>query len=243
MASKKSKGSFVFYESFYNAVNMIDDINIKVQAYDLIVQYGLYGKKVNTNEPILKVVFEMIKPLIESTDKRYITSVENGKKGGAPKGNKNAVKKQPKKQPKTTEQTRGCFQNNLNDNDNDNDNVNDNDNENEKDKNNVVFSLSQKDYEKFKNSFQNKAIKEQEKVPQNFDIDKLIKAVKESQFLSSNDNLSFAWLVERYTDVINGKYKDFIKQEQAKQKGVVITHNYTQDELENYFTDLDSIKF
>jgi hypothetical protein len=73
---------------------MIKDNDIKAQAYDIIVGYALYGKKPKTDEMILKIIFEMVKPIIENSGKRYNASIENGKKGGAPKGNKNAVKEQ-----------------------------------------------------------------------------------------------------------------------------------------------------
>lgn len=89
-----TRNSFVFYDSFYNALSMIKDNDIKAQAYDIIVGYALYGKKPKTNEMILKIIFEMVKPIIENSGKRYNASIENGKKGGAPKGNKNAVKEQ-----------------------------------------------------------------------------------------------------------------------------------------------------
>ena len=44
-----------------------------------------------------------LKPTIDSSIKKYIQSVENGKKGGAPKGNNNASK-QPKNNQKLTKE-------------------------------------------------------------------------------------------------------------------------------------------
>ena len=46
--------------------------------------------------PIVNSLFILMKPNIDSSNNRYSASVENGKKGGAPKGNQNAKKKQPK---------------------------------------------------------------------------------------------------------------------------------------------------
>lgn len=235
MASKKSKGTFVFYESFYNAINAIEDVNLKLQAYDLIMQYGLYNKKVATNNAILKVAFEMIKPVIDNSDRRYITSVENGKKGGAPKGNKNAVKKQPK----TTKKQPPNNQNNLNDNVNDNDNVNVNYNVNERD---IGLFLSQNNYETFKNSYPNKIINKNEAIPNGFDFNKLMQAINASEFLKENNNLSFAWFVANYDKVINGNYKNFTQSTTiAKNDDVIRTHTYTQEEVNSFFTNLDEL--
>ena len=227
MASKKSKGTFIFYESFYNAIKAIDDANLKLEAYELIMQYGLYNKKIATNNTILKVAFEMIKPVIDNSDRRYITSVENGKKGGAPKGNKNAQKKQPK----TTKKQPLNNQNNLND------NVNDNVNER-----NIGLFLSQKDIETFKNNFPNKHIKEKEPITSNFDFNKLMQAINASEFLKSSDNLSFAWFVANYEAVINGNYKNFTQSTTAKNTSTINTHNYTKEEVESFFTDLDKLE-
>lgn len=237
MASKKSKGTFVFYESFYNAINTIEDVNLKLQAYDLIAQYGLYNKKVSTNNTILKLAFEMIKPVIDSSDRRYITSVENGKKGGAPKGNKNAVKKQPK----TTKKQPPNNQNNLNDNVNDNDNVDVNNNVNER---NIGLFLSQNNYETFKNSYPNKTINEKEPIPKDFDFNKLMQAISASEFLKKNNNLSFAWFVTNYDKVINGTYENFTQSTTtAKNNDAVNTHAYTKEQLDSFFTNIDDWEF
>ena len=235
MAGKKSKGTFIFYESFYNAIKAIDDANLKLEAYELIMQYGLYNKKIATSNAILKVAFEMIKPVIDNSDKRYITSVENGKKGGAPKGNKNAQKKQPK----TTKKQPPNNQNNLNDNVNDNDNDNVNYNVNER---NIGLFLSQKDIETFKNNYPNKHINEKEPITSDFDFNKLMQAINASEFLKSSDNLSFAWFVANYEAVINGNYKNFTQSTTAKNESTINTHNYTKEEVESFFTDLDKLE-
>ena len=70
----------------------------------------------------LDLVFGQIKKSVSASLKRYEVCVENGKKGGAPRGNQNAKKqpKQPKKQPDN--QPKKQPKNNLNKNDNVNDN-------------------------------------------------------------------------------------------------------------------------
>ena len=79
---------------------------------------------------------------------------ENGAKGGAPRGNRNALKKTDIKQPKTTERVNSaCFP--ISDNDNGSDSEYDNDSEYEKDKKENEKEIErEKDgssYEKFMN--------------------------------------------------------------------------------------------
>lgn len=71
-----------------------------------IIEYGLNGIE-PTLSGLEKSLWVSTKSSIDANIRRYTASVENGKKGGAPKGNKNA-KKQPDStqnnliQPKTT---------------------------------------------------------------------------------------------------------------------------------------------
>ena len=105
------RDSFVFYKSFYDSIKELDPKD-QVQIYDAIFKYQFEGNDIEL-KGVCKSIFTLIIPQLEANNKRYI----NGCKGGAPKGNQNATKKQPKttkKQP--------------NDNDNVNDNVNENDN-------------------------------------------------------------------------------------------------------------------
>ena len=53
--------------------------------------------------PLLNALFLAFKPIIDNSISNYDAAVENGKKGGAPKGNQNARKYPKKKQPKTTQ--------------------------------------------------------------------------------------------------------------------------------------------
>lgn len=119
------KESFVFYKSFYESIKEVDD-NIQLELFKAICEYSLNNEEIELT-PISRALFTLMKPIIDSATKRYVASVENGKKGGAPKGNQNA-KKQPKnnlKQPnnnltKTKEQPKNNLNDNVNDNDNDN---------------------------------------------------------------------------------------------------------------------------
>lgn len=120
--------SMVFYRSFYEALKLLPTDEDKFKALTSMIELGLDGIDNMPNSPASAVVYVMAKPQILANVERR----EVAKRGGAPKGNQNARKKQPK----TTETTDGCFENNkkqpnVNDNANDNDNVNDNDNAND----------------------------------------------------------------------------------------------------------------
>ena len=137
------KDSFVFYKSFFEAIEKLPE-ECQLEAYRSITKLALFGED---EEPtgLASIVYIMAKPQIEANFEKY----ENGRKGGAPKGNKNAKRKQPmvelennQKQPVvdlviSEKQPPVEFKNNkkqpnvnvnVNDNVNDNDNVNVNDN-------------------------------------------------------------------------------------------------------------------
>lgn len=92
--------SFIFYKSFYDSIKELDPKD-QVLIYNAIFELQFYGKETELNS-VSKSIFKLIIPLLEANNKRY----ENGKKGGAPKGNQNARKhkqettKNNQKQPK-----------------------------------------------------------------------------------------------------------------------------------------------
>lgn len=123
--------SFVFYRSFYEAV---EDLDMETQwaIFKAIIEYGLDGVLPELNG-VARAVFLMAKPQLDANYRRYL----NGKKGGAPKGSHNNPKGRPKKEltenkPRTnlelTENKPNVNVNvNVNDNVNENVNVNVND--------------------------------------------------------------------------------------------------------------------
>ena len=138
------RDSFVLYASQYDAIENLSDVEIGQIVRKLFLKITR-DEDYTCDSKLADGIAKSFFPNIFAASKRYEASVNNGKKGGAPKGNQNA-----KKQPKTTqEQPIGYFEeeensdknnlkqpkNNLNDNVNDNDNVNekvnDNDNVNE----------------------------------------------------------------------------------------------------------------
>ena len=107
MAKNKDndKKSFVMYDSFLSAMKHLNDAEFR-ECVMKIRDYALEGIDEESQSPYVNIILAMAKPNLDSARRRYMASVENGKKGaefgelgGAPKGNKNASKKQPLKQP------------------------------------------------------------------------------------------------------------------------------------------------
>ena len=93
------------YDSFLEAMKHLNDVEFR-ECVLKIRDYALEGIYEDSISPMVNVIMAMAKPNIDSARRRYMASVENGKKGaefgklgGAPKGNQNARKKQPLIQP------------------------------------------------------------------------------------------------------------------------------------------------
>lgn len=87
--------------SFYEAMKVLPDLE-RLALYDCICEYSLNGTEPGSLSPFANSLFALMKPNIDSANRRYAASVANGTKGGAPKGNQNA-RKQPKNNQKTTQ--------------------------------------------------------------------------------------------------------------------------------------------
>lgn len=115
--------SFVFYRSWLEIIEQeYTDAETREKLVYAIVMYGVVGKK---TYPAEKMFLKQCYAQIDSAIARHEKAVVNGKKGGAPKGNKNASKGQ-----KQAEVDLEQPNENDNSNDNENDNSNDNSNEN-----------------------------------------------------------------------------------------------------------------
>ena len=114
------KDSFVFYLSQYEAVKDLENEQLG-RLFRAIFEKQLGNEVVLEND--IKIAFNFINNQMVVDRAKYLKKCEtlknNAKKGGAPKGNKNASKQKQPKQPNREK-------NNLNDNEHDNDNVNDN---------------------------------------------------------------------------------------------------------------------
>ena len=120
------RDSFIFYRSFFEAIDEVDEKQ-QLIVYRAIAVYAL-----NREEPqlrgIAKVLWRLIKPQLDANWKRFESGckgAEHGIKGGAPIGNQNA-RKTPPKQPLNNPTPLNKTTPNVNENENDNDNVNDN---------------------------------------------------------------------------------------------------------------------
>ena len=105
MIKKNEKRSFVFYDSFLEAMKHLNDAEFR-ECFLRIRNYAIDGLEEESASPNINIIMALVKPNLDSARRRYMASVENGKKGaeygklgGAPKGNQNARKKQPQKQP------------------------------------------------------------------------------------------------------------------------------------------------
>lgn len=93
---------FTFMESYYLSIQKISNDRKRLKFYESIVQYGLYQKEIVFDDDIEKAYFEELKAHIDISNYQREINKENGSKGGAPKGNKNALKNKPN-QPNSTE--------------------------------------------------------------------------------------------------------------------------------------------
>lgn len=122
------RDSFIFYRSFQDAIDSCP-IEDQLPLYKAISNYALNRTDPNLSG-VAKVCWVLIKPQLEANWRRFENGCrggEYGKRGGAPRGNSNAIKKintqttpnQPQNNPLAVEKTTpNVF--NLNDNANDN---------------------------------------------------------------------------------------------------------------------------
>ena len=73
--------SFIFYKSFYNAINKVKDKELKADIYDAICELGLNEHVQELDNEVGQIIMELIKPQIMANKDRY----EKGHQGGRPK--------------------------------------------------------------------------------------------------------------------------------------------------------------
>lgn len=100
--------SFTFYRNYYEFYKNLSE-NDRLMLINAILKYMFENEEQNNLEGIVNAIWINIKMPLETNKNNII----NGSKGGAPKGNKNACKKQPKNNPKTTEHTSQKQANNI----------------------------------------------------------------------------------------------------------------------------------
>ncbi len=109
---KEHRDSFVFYHSFKEAIDEVDDA-VQLTIYQSIANYALYRAEPKL-EGVAKIVWVLIKPQLDANWRKY----EKGCRGGA----SGKLGGRPRKNPL------GDISKTANVNDNDNDNVNVNEN-------------------------------------------------------------------------------------------------------------------
>lgn len=115
------RDSVIFYRSYHEALRDLPPEEFK-ESMMAILDYALDDiEPEGFTSMYTRMAFMLIKPQIDSNNKRY----DNARKGGAPKGNLNAARKQKNKgkQPTVESENKGK-QPNVNDNGNENDNAN-----------------------------------------------------------------------------------------------------------------------
>ena len=120
------RNSYVFYRSFKEAIDEADD-TAQLSVYRAITKYALDGTEpdLKTMPPIARAIWKQAKPQLDANWVRYRNGCKGadfGVRGGAPKGNKNALKekttpKQPQENPKTTPNLNDNLNHNVNHND------------------------------------------------------------------------------------------------------------------------------
>lgn len=104
---KRERTSFVFYRSFYEAINGLPK-NVRLEVYDAIAQYALNGTEPEQLSAMARSMMLLVKPQIDVNQRRY----ENGCKGGRPNNedveangeNRKETEEKPKRNQKITKQ-------------------------------------------------------------------------------------------------------------------------------------------
>ena len=120
--------SFIVYKSFYALIQLLKPKE-QLKMFTAIFDYGFDNTIPTFNDDASAAIWESIFPQLKANQKRY----ENSLKGGAPKNNQNATKKQPNDSEKNNQTiakktTENTTKKQPNENVNENVNVNDNDN-------------------------------------------------------------------------------------------------------------------
>ncbi len=148
--------SMVFYSSFYEGIQKIPDDHpeLKLQMYDAIMMYGLYGEEIEMDWQI-QIAWESIKAQIDANIRKRISGQKGGLVKPSSKTEANSSKteansSETEAQPKQKEAKRKHSEANVNVNVNDNDNKNANDN--------VVVNVNEEEFLEEQEKQQNKAI-------------------------------------------------------------------------------------
>lgn len=106
MAANDNADTFVFYPTFLTSIEAIKNAAMRLAMFEAVANYGVYGTLPDFTDAdpngLLDGMFLQMRFSIDEAKAKRSTNRENGSRGGAPKGNKNACKNN-RKQPNLTE--------------------------------------------------------------------------------------------------------------------------------------------
>lgn len=85
--------SFIILKNWGEAINTLPE-EYQLETYKALVEYGTTGKMPDNVSAICKAMLISFSKDMERNIEKYSIAVQNGQKGGAPKGNQNAKKKE-----------------------------------------------------------------------------------------------------------------------------------------------------
>jgi len=68
--------SFIFYRSFYKAIETLSSKN-RLIAYDAIIRYAFYGEEPTDLQPRVFAIFTMAMPQIDANRKKFLKRIAN----------------------------------------------------------------------------------------------------------------------------------------------------------------------
>ena len=81
--------SFVFYESFYNAISKLPR-ELQAEALEAVVRFGIYGEEYDGEEYAIAVLMELVKANVAAAQQKR----DAGRRGGRAKAEKGAVSRE-----------------------------------------------------------------------------------------------------------------------------------------------------
>lgn len=92
---------------------------------------------------------------------------------------------------------------------------------------------------KFKQAFPYKKLGKVTTIPDWVDVDKIIRALRESKFLREQGSVTLKSCIDNYNYIIAGDFKDYYK---GRQKSFSTERNYTKEEMNALFQSIDEIE-
>ncbi len=115
----------------------------------------------------------------------------------------------------------------------------DRDSDKDKERDKMAISLSHK---KFCETFPDRKKQHSvERLPENFDITRLIASMRESNFLMRCPNLDFDWCVKHYTEITANKYKNFSLKVAPAEQTKIRKREYTNKEKNGIFDNFANL--